>query len=172
MIRYRTERGLSTLILVVAAILLTRSWWSGELVQWIALLFRSMRGDEAETVMTATRGMNATEGMSSVSYAIISILGDLVYGVVLVFTWIASNVKTGFRIWWDSRFPSVEPQPEQQPVLSVTAPAPKPVTLADVLGNIQNGLVSLQTQIDQMQAAPKVAPKTTRARKAASNDTV
>lgn len=162
MIRYRSERGLSTLILVIGAFLMTRSWWSGDLSQWIALLFRVMRGDEMQA------GMSASDGMTSVSYAIVSIVGDLIYGAVLVFTWIVSDVRAGFRMWWDSRFPD---DSEPEPVQSVTSPAPKPITLADVLANIQNGLVSLQSQIDNMQTAPKAAPKTTRTRKA-SNDTV
>lgn len=164
MIRYRTERGLSTLILIIGAFLLTRSWWSGDLAQWIAILFRSMRGDEIQT------GMAATDGMSSVSYAVLSIVGDLIYGVVLVFVWIVSDIRSGIEMWWDSRFPADEAS-EPEVSQSVTAPAPKPVTIADVLANIQAGLVSLQTQIDDMQAAPKAAPKTTRPRKA-TNGTV
>jgi hypothetical protein len=163
MIRYRTERGLSTLIMVIGAFLLTRSWWAGDLSQWIGLLFNSMRGDDMQF------GMKSQDGMMSISYAVVSIIGDVFYGIFLAVTWFATDVRNGFRMWWDSRFPQVEPAVESvvdQPEATTNA-----VTLADVLGNIQDGLVSLQSQIDEMQAAPKAAPKTTRTRKA-TNATV
>jgi len=163
MIRYRTERGISTLLLILGAFLLTRSWWSGELAQWIGLLFQSFKGDDAPQF-----AMKSQDGMMSVSYAIVSIVGDLIYGIVLVATWVLTDIRNGFNMWWESRFPNDEPEP--QIVQSVTAPAPKPLTQMDVLIAIQNGMVGLQTQIDEL-AAKSAAPKATRTRKA-SNDTV
>jgi len=149
MIRYRTERGIATIIWIALVVIATRIWWSGDIAAWIGMLVRTFRGDES---------------MSSFSYVIVSLLGDAIYALILVVTYVVTDIRDGFRMWRDSRFPRDEPQDADTAIEAQAEP--QAVTIADVLGNIQTGLVSLQEQIDEMKTA-KPAAKTTRTRAAA-----
>jgi len=94
-IRHQDDRGLKTLVGVVAVVILTRLWWSGELAEWGILSFRSFRGDEAP---------------SSISYTLVGFAANLVYGigtVVVMFTsgvwYVIADLIAGIRLYAEER---------------------------------------------------------------------
>lgn len=90
-IEHKNNQGLATLVGLVAVVILTRLWWTGELAEWSILSFRSMRGDVAP---------------SSVSYIVVGFLANLIWGVgtALVMIWsgvwvVISDIIAGVRMW-------------------------------------------------------------------------
>jgi hypothetical protein len=141
-VRHTDDRGIATLAGVVVSIVLTRLWLAGDLSDWIGMLFRSVRGED---------------GMSSVSYALVAFIADLVYGIgtaaVLVWSgiwWLINDVVDGWRRWRAGE-PTVvidEHGREAEP-----GPEPEDVVLR-ILQTVVANIESLQAQVDELAAKP------------------
>lgn len=161
-IQHRDNRGLATLVGFVTVAILTRLWWTGMFADYLA--------------MAATPG----EGMGSASYAVVSLVANVIYGigtvVVLAWSgiwWLITDIISGIRqaIAEKRAAREITNAIATEEIAADVAGNPGQDPLVEILQTIETNMQSIADKIEEIDARVSMAeeallpkPKTTRAK--------